>query len=239
LKHVPDPAPVEGEDPLKNHKVYKSEYNQELNSWDIGFNGTAHALVEEGENMYTQNVTYKKWFTNADTANCGYNKCELMSKGCDYPYTATTHIKIGKTAPWTVSALSDVAEGYNTTFCVKCSNVATSITQDDIVVTQAGKTNWTMIYVLVAVAIWLTIGLGCFCFGKLRGTGDSVSEAESRSNHQARQAQKDKVVNKDKENEADIVEPPVERVELAEFHQDEMEVGRRPDISDDDAPESV
>jgi len=105
-----------------------------------------------------------------------------MGKGCLYPYTATTHIKIGMTAPWTVSAHSDIADGYNTTFCIKCTNSGDSISQDDIVVTQHGKTPWTMILVLVAVAIWLVIGFACFCFGKIKYSDNVVEEAENRSN---------------------------------------------------------
>jgi len=84
---------------------------------DVGFDSTSDVA----------NKTYEKYFEVGDWENCQFDKCELMAEECKWPYTATKHLTMKKEAPWTVTALTNVAEGYNTTFCIKCSNSVDSI----------------------------------------------------------------------------------------------------------------
>lgn len=85
---------------------------------DLGFNGTDHAKTD----TYQANKTDSLFFTNKDSTNCGYSKCEIRAQGCIWAYTQTPYLTINTDAPFTVKAQTDIVDGYNTTFCMKCSN---------------------------------------------------------------------------------------------------------------------
>lgn len=106
----------------KNSFVYEFGFDA-LNYTDISFNGTNHTKTIS----YLHNETAKLFFTNDDVINCQYDRCELLAAGCKWPYTATPYLTIGKSFPWTVTANTNVTDGYNTTFCLKCSNAWDSI----------------------------------------------------------------------------------------------------------------
>lgn len=132
----------------------------DANRTAIGFNETYHSDA---------NNTWIHYFQNADVVNCGYDKCELLAQGCEtreIPYTQTEHLTITSEAPWTVHALTNVPDGYSTSFCIKCSNGWDSIKQDDIVVNQAPSTPWMIICIVVFVVILLAFSAGCFLLGK-------------------------------------------------------------------------
>lgn len=74
-----------------------------------------------------------------------------MGQGCQFPFTATEYVKMDEGFPFTIRAQTNIPEGYNTTFCVKCSTASDSITQDDIVFTQNPSTPWMVIGIVVLV----------------------------------------------------------------------------------------
>lgn len=91
---------------------------------------------------------------------------------------------------------------------------------------------------MVFVVVVLLIGVGCFVKGKEFALSARINAAETRSKQQTAQHAQDKVVNK--VNQEDVVDAPVERVELEDFHRDEMEVSKRPDHGqNDDQPDEV
>jgi len=86
-----------------------------------------------------------------------------------------------ESAPWTVRAMTNITEGYNTTFCVKCSTASDFITQDDIVFTQKPSTPWMMIGIIVLVVgvIVCTAISGIVSFKKGKATGITMAELGS------------------------------------------------------------
>lgn len=111
--------------------------------------GAGRRLAGEAQ----QNVTWSLYFANNDATNCGFDKCELMGLGCQWPYTGTDNLKMAAAAPWTIQAKTSVPEGYNTTYCIKCSNGWNQITQDNIVFTQHPQTNWVLILIIILVVV--------------------------------------------------------------------------------------
>jgi len=115
----------------------------DMNIVDVGFNPNMHIPLysglddtEENEtkkishavsDTYTHNETASLFFTNSDKTNCNYDKCELKARGCVWPYTQTKHLKMNENFPWNIVAATNIVEGYNTTFCVKCYNAWDSI----------------------------------------------------------------------------------------------------------------
>jgi len=127
----------EEEQPTDHKYHYESSFssdleNKDLNITDVGFNFEQHAKND----TYEFNKTYELYLTNSDWTNCKYDKCELMAEGCEWPYTATQHMSMDAAFPWTIRALTNVTNGYNTTYCIKCSNAWDSVTQDNLVFTQ-------------------------------------------------------------------------------------------------------
>lgn len=121
LTKLPVTPPPDGED-KKNPYVYQLDYDLDLETVAIGFNGTDHTFDDTSTPKYLHNETWKQFFANSQPGNCLFNKCELLAAGCLYPYTATDNLAIGSSFPWTVTAKVDQTEGYNTTFCLKCTN---------------------------------------------------------------------------------------------------------------------
>lgn len=218
-----------------------------MNIADIGFNPIAHTALYSGlddleENqvtshaktdIYTHNETAKLFFTNSDYTNCNYDKCELKAKGCEWPYTQTEHLKMNEKFPWNIVAATNITDGYNTTFCVKCSNAWDSIQQDDVVFVQHQKTNWIIIIIIIAVVAVILVGLlsGVCSFksGKAAGAVSSAEATEMQSGP--------KVVNKQADDA--VATGPAE---IEDFHQNEMEISKKPNDADngsDDAPASV
>jgi len=137
-------------DKTKNTFTYESEYNdyvvtkdtvtntesdnKEIVFLDIGYNMNNHTLLLEKDAntthpAYLNNVTYTQYFKeSSDKVNCDFDKCKIMGLGCEWPYTATDYIKMDEAYPWTITAQTNIIEGYNTTFCVKCYNGWDSIT---------------------------------------------------------------------------------------------------------------
>jgi len=141
-------------------------------------------------------IAEDEYFTNKDAANCAY-KCELYAVGCEWPYSATDYLTITEAAPFTVRYRTNVVEGYNTTYCLKCSNSLDSITQDDIVVVQRQQTNWALTLIIVAAAVCAVCSCGSFFVGRSNATGPHVEEAEKRSTQMAEHHDNQKVVNKE------------------------------------------
>jgi len=147
-------------------------------------------------------ITEDEFFTNKDAANCAYN-CELYAAGCEWPYSATDYLTITEAAPFTVRSRTNVVEGYNTTYCLKCSNSLDSITQDDIVVVQRQQTNWAMILIIAAAAVCAVCSCGSFFVGKSNATGADGDGAEKRSTQMAEHHDNQKVVNKEQQQDDD------------------------------------
>jgi len=154
-------------------------------------------------------VTDSEYFTNEDPANCAY-KCELYAVGCEWPYSATDYLTITEAAPFAVSYRTNVVEGYNTTYCLKCSNSLDSITQDDIVVVQHQQTNWAMILIAVAVVICGVCACCSFLFGKANAKGSHVEQAEKRSTQMAEHHDNQRVVNKEQQQDGSLVDVVVD-----------------------------
>jgi len=70
------------------------------------------------------------------------------------------------TFPWDITARTNITDGYNTTFCVRCSNAWDSIEEDDIVFTQYRQVPWVIILPIVAVVVALAIGAIGYAVGK-------------------------------------------------------------------------
>jgi len=104
---------------------------------DLGFNLEGDDKTNWKTAAYTVNDTSKLFFINTDVVDCNYDTCEIMAEGCEHTYTQTDYLKMNAATPWTVTAQVDISEGYNTTFCFKCSSKWRSIVQDKIVVTQS------------------------------------------------------------------------------------------------------
>jgi len=140
--------PVQGNDTTdEDFKVTIDAYI-DMNYVDVGFNPNMHTALYSGldpeeepstshavSDTYFYNETASLFFLNGDKTNCNYDKCELKAKGCIWPYTQTEHLKINEKFPWNIVAAANITDGYNTTFCVKCSNAWDSIQQDDVVFT--------------------------------------------------------------------------------------------------------
>jgi len=149
-------------------------------------------------------ITDDEFFTNKDAANCAY-KCELYAAGCDWPYSATDYLTITEAAPFTVRYRTNVVEGYNTTYCLKCSNSLDSITQDDIVVVQRQATPWAMILIIAAAAVCAVCSCGSFFVGKSNATGAHVDQAEANATQMAEHQDNQKVVNKEQQQDDDVL----------------------------------
>lgn len=167
----------EEEQPTENAFKYESSFssdleNAALNMTDVGFNGEEHAKSAS----YEHNKTYEFYFANDDWTNCKYDQCELMAEGCEWPYTATPHLKMGADFPWTITAFTNVTNGYNTTYCVKCSNAWDSITQDQLVFTQHQATPWfTISIIVIAVVIVLSAAAaGAIGWSKGKATASAL-----------------------------------------------------------------
>jgi len=221
----------------------------DMNIVDVGFNPNMHTALYSGlddteENQVTShaatdtyllNDTAKLFFKNSDMTNCNYDKCELKARGCQWPYTQTKHLKMNEKFPYNIVAATNISEGYNTTFCVKCYNAWDSIQQDNVVFTQHQQTNWPMIIIIIAVVavilVSLITGVVSFKSGKAAG---AVGAAEGATEMQSGP----KVVNKQQDADAGATG----QAELEDFHQNEMEISKKPNDADngsDDAPASV
>jgi len=148
LTHIPIVRDLENhpEDVNKTANWFRYESGfvgggpDDANTTTAGFilpNHTMRAVADSNAThpAYLHNETAKLYFANADHTDCDYDKCELMAAGCAWPYTQTKYLEMSKDFPWDITARTDVVEGYNTTYCVKCSNAWDSIEQDDIVFT--------------------------------------------------------------------------------------------------------
>lgn len=152
---IPDPEDV---NKTKNTFLYELSFDGDNNYTDIGFNET-----------HSTNLTWNHYFTNSDLTNCNFDKCELLAEGCQYPYTQTDYLTIGGAQPWTITAATNVTYGYNTTFCMKCSNAWDSIQQDQIVVTQTQQIPWLIVGIVIAVVAAGLVGCISYCLGKKSG----------------------------------------------------------------------
>lgn len=230
----------------------------DMNYIDVGFNPNNHTALYSGlddtdENRitnhsktdtYNYNETTKLFFSNSDRTNCNYKKCELMAQGCQFPYTQTKYLKMNEAFPWNIVANTNITAGYNTTFCVKCTTTNTAgyayegdtITQDNVVFTQHQQTNWLVITIIIAVVVVvITAGLSTvfsFKAGKSAGAVGAAEGAEMQATTAPR------VVNK----QADADAGATAQAEIEDFHQNEMEISKKPNDADngsDDAPASV
>lgn len=159
--------------PDKKKNAFESAFTSEYNHTDIGFFAPDHTE----SNIYKHNKTYKFFFEESDQ-DCLFDKCELKSEGCKWPYTATEYLEMDEAYPWTITAQTNVSEGYNTTFCVKCSNQWDSITQDEIVFTQEAATPIMIIVIIVGVVLFIGVGGAAWFGGVSVGKGKGVKTAE-------------------------------------------------------------
>lgn len=146
------------------------------------------------------------------------------------------------TFPWTIVARTNVTEGYNTTFCVRCTTTNTvgyqylgdTIEQDNVVFTQHQATDWVMLTIIIAVVAVVVVGglVGVISFMRGKAVGSTgVSEGA-----EMQASAPPKVVNKTADADAGQAQ------EIEDFHQNEMEISKKPNDADngsDDAPASV
>ena len=78
------------------------------------------------------------FFKNSDTNLCGYQSCTLYEPGCTTPYKSSNLALLSK-YPYTLSALLNVKDGYQTKFCLMCENQRDSVKKDNIVFTQVSQ----------------------------------------------------------------------------------------------------
>lgn len=175
LEKVPFvPVVVKGEEKSRDNYYYEVKYDIEsTNTTDVGFNGEQHSKNAS----YPTNETYKLYFKNKDTADCNYDKCELMSKGCLWPYTSKGYLTMQDAFPWTLQAQTNIPEGYNATFCIKCSNAWDAISLDDIMFAQVEKPKGgaTVTIIIVAVLTAIVMGTLGYCYGKKKSANNQVS----------------------------------------------------------------
>lgn len=138
-------------------------------------------------------------------------------------------------APWTIRAMTNIPEGYNTTFCVKCSTASDFITQDDIVFTQNPSTPWMIIGIVVlVVGVIIAVAVsGGLSFTKGKATGIQMNRGS--------QAPAVKVENKVDNELVDIAQfKPNEEANVAEVSVGIDNTKRDDHVeSDNDAPESI
>jgi len=203
-------------------------------------------MVKNAEDVEeSQPVLDTEYFTNKDEANCAH-KCEIYAVGCEWPYSATDYLKIDEDDAnrFTVSYRSNIVEGYNTTYCLKCFNSVDFVTQDDIVVVQTKQTPWAMILIIIAAVICLTCACGSYFVGKSQAQDTHVQEAEKRSTQMAQHNDNQKIANK--EHQEEVVDIPVgvdydNRQEAEEYQFDDVAVSKPGAGNDgsDSQPESV
>lgn len=201
-----------------------------MNFTTVGFNPNMHLKLNAGvdddgteesqisfavSETHTVNETAKLFFTFNDNArvssNCHYRSCELMAKGCEWPYTATPHLKMNSEYPFNIQAATNVVDGYNTTFCVKCMNQWDSVSQDDVVFTQEPKTNWVVIVIIIAVVALVLVSAIMGYASYTKGKAAGAIQASEMTAQQTRQ---------------DDAKVPAEKADINDFAANEMDVNK-------------
>jgi len=104
-----------------------------------------------------------------------------MSADCMWPYTATKHVTMD--SDYKISLMTDIVDGYNTTFCMKCSNAWDSIEQGNINFVQEEATNWVLVGVIIVAILGACLSILCFFIGRKRGTIEQATEMGDRNGY--------------------------------------------------------
>lgn len=93
---------------------------------------TAMPLVG-GSTQYDDSV---RFFQNINGADCGgFTQCELRPIGCGTSTAYSGKLSMAVIAPFAITIMRNVNDGYTESLCVHCQNLAGSTTQKD---------NWTI-----------------------------------------------------------------------------------------------
>jgi len=133
----------------------------------------------DGTNKVVNRWSPESFFINKEPTTCEYT-CELMSADCMWPYTATKHVTMD--SDYKITVMTDIVDGYNTTFCMKCSNNWDSIEQGNINFVQTEATNWVMVGVIIVAVLGACLSILCYFIGKKRGT-EGIEMGDTRNGY--------------------------------------------------------